>query len=140
VTANNGSSQDVPRVSGEIDSLRHELGRLVAELDRRRHEILDVKLQVRKHPGVVIAAAGVAALLLGGMVGMAVRNRREHARPATRAREARRAFARLLDHPERVANEPGLALKIATAAGVAAGTVVARRLAERFVARAVPRR
>lgn len=133
MTANNGTSHDVRRVSGEIDTLRQELGRLVSELDRRRHELLDVKLQVRKHPGVVIAAAGVAALLLGGMVGMAVRKRRQHARPATRAREARRALARLLDHPERVANEPGLALKIATAAGVAVGTVVARRLAERFV-------
>jgi hypothetical protein len=136
VTAHNGSSSDVRRVSGEIDTLRQELGRLVAELDRRRHELLDVKLQVRKHPGLVIAAAGVAALLLGGMVGVAVRKRRQHARPTARARETRRALARLLDHPERVANEPGLALKIATAAGVAAGSVVARRLAERFVTRA----
>jgi len=140
VTTHNGSSTDVRRVSGEIDTLRQELGRLVAELDRRRHELLDVRLQVRKHPGVVIAAAGVAALLVGGMVGMAFRKRRQHARPATRARETRRALARLLDHPERVANEPNVAMRIATAAGVAAGTVVARRLAERFVARAVPRR
>lgn len=139
MTVHDGSSHDVRRVSGEIDTLRQELGRLVAELDRRRHELLDLRLQVRKHPGLVIAAAGAAALLLGGLVGVAVRRRRQHERPTTRAREARRALARLLDHPERVAAEPNLALKIATAAGVAAGSVVARRLAERFVARAAPR-
>lgn len=139
MTASNGSSRDVPRVSGEIDTLRQELGRLVAELDRRRHDLLDVRLQVRKHPGIVLAAAGAAALLLGGLVGMAVRKRRQHARPTTRAREARRALARLLDHPERVAAEPNLAVKIAAAAGVAAGSAVARRVAERLVARAMPR-
>lgn len=140
MTANNGSFQDTRRVSGEIDTLRNELGRLVAELDRRRHELTDVKLQIRKHPAVVIVAAGAAALILGGLVGMAIRNRRQHARPTIRARDTRRALSRLIDHPERVAAEPNLAMKIATAAGVAAGSAVARRLAERFVARAVPNR
>ena len=140
MTATNGSPRDVRQVSGEIDTLRDELGRLVAELDRRRHELLDVKLQVRRHPGVVIVAAGAAALLLGGLVGMAIRKRRQQARPTTRVREARRALARLLDHPERVAAEPNVAIKIATAAGVAAGSAVARRLAQRFVSRAVPAR
>jgi hypothetical protein len=140
VTANDGSSRDVGRVSGEIDTLRQELGRLVGELDRRRHELLDVKLQIRRHPVAVAVTAGAAALLLGGVVGMALRRRRQHARPAIRAREARRALARLLDHPERVAHEQSTSRKIAAAAGVAVGSVVARRLAERFIGRTTPRR
>ncbi len=135
-----GPFEDVHRVEGEIDTLRRDLGRLVSELDRRRHELLDVRLQVRKHPRVVAGAAVGAALLVGGIVAVAVGNRRRHARPVTRARDARRALARLLDHPDRVAAEPSVGVKIATAVGVAAGSVLARRVAERFVARALPRR
>lgn len=135
-----GPGGEVQRVSDEIETLRAELGSLVSELDRRRHELVDVRLQLRRHPGVVLAAAGVAALLLGGAVAVSVRNRRRRARPAFRAQEARRALARLLDHPHRVAAEPSMGVKIATAVGVAAGSAVARRLAERLVTQALPRR
>jgi len=135
-----GPFDEVHRADDDVDSLRRELGRLVSELDRRRHELLDLRGQLRKHPRVVIGAAAGAALLLGGLVALSVGNRRRRARPAVRAFEARRALVRLLDHPHRVAAEPSMGVKIATAAGVAAGTVLARRLAERLVARAMPRR
>jgi hypothetical protein len=135
-----GAGGEVQRVSDEIETLRSELGGLVSELDRRRHELLDVRLQLRRHPGVVLAAAGAAALLLGGAVAVAVRNRRRRSRPAVRAQEARRALARLLEHPHRVATEPSMGVRIATAVGVAAGSAVARRVAERLVTRALPRR
>lgn len=133
-----GSPEDVRRVSGEIDVLRRDLGSIVAELDRRRHEMLDVRLQARRHPVVVVVAAGGAALLVGGLVALAIRQSRERRRPTRRVREARRALARLLDHPHRVAAEPSVAVKIATAAGVAAGSAIARQLATRMMARAAP--
>ncbi len=135
-----GSPEDVRRVSGEIDVLRRDLGSIVAELDRRRHELLDVRLQARRHPVVVVVAAGGAALLVGGLVALAIRQSRERRRPTRRVREARRAIARLLDHPHRVAAEPSAAVKIATAAGVAAGSAIARQLATRMMARAAPAR
>jgi hypothetical protein len=135
VTPADGSTREVRHVSGEIETLRDELGRMVSELDRRRHELMNFRLQLRRHPAVVIVAAGVAALLAGGLLGIAIRRRRHRARPTARAREARRAIARLLEHPQRVAAEPNIAAKIATAIGVAAGGVVARRLAERLVSR-----
>lgn len=128
------ADQQVRRVSGEIDGLRGELGALVAELDRRRHELFDLGLQVRRHPVAVAVAAATAALVLGGAVAMLVRGRRERRRPAVRAREARRALARLLEHPDRVATEPGVIQKIAAAAGVAAGTALAKGLVDRYVA------
>ncbi len=133
-----GSPEDVRRVSGEIDVLRRDLGSIVAELDRRRHEMLDVRLQARRHPVVVVIAAGGAALVVGGLVALAIRQSRERRRPTRRVREARRAIARLLDHPHRVAAEPSVAAKIATAAGVAAGSAIARQLATRMMARAAP--
>jgi hypothetical protein len=122
---------DVGRVSGEIDVLRNELGGLVAELDRRRHEALDLGLQVRRHPIAVAAVATAAALVLGGALALIVHTRRERRRPSTRARETRRALARLFDHPSRVAAEPSIPNKVATAVAIALATAVAKRLLER---------
>jgi hypothetical protein len=128
----NGSPRgDVGRVSGEIDTLRNELGGLVAELDRRRHEALDLGLQVRRHPVVVAAVATALALILGGSVALIVHTRREHRRPTVRARETRRALARLFDHPDRVAAEPSVANKVATAVAVAVATALVKRLLDR---------
>ena len=131
----NGSPGDeaVGRVAGEIDTLRSELGGLVAELDRRRHEALDVGLQIRRHPVLVATVATMAALLVGGVIAIAVRGRRQQRRPSVRAREARRALSRLFEHPDRVAAEPSMSNKIATAVGVAIATALAKRLVERSV-------
>lgn len=123
----------VGRVAGEIDSLRSELGGLVAELDRRRIEALDVGLQVRRHPVFVAAAATAAALFLGGAIALVVRGRRERRRPTARARETRRALARLFDHPGRVAAEPSFAARLGTAVGIAVASALTRRLVERTV-------
>ncbi len=127
-----GTRDPVGRVSGEIEMLRQDLGSLLSELDRRRRELLDLRLQARRHPVVVAVAAGAAALMLGGLLAAAVRRRR---RPPRRIREARRALARLLDHPERVAAEPNALARIATAAGIAAGSALARRLVHSAVTR-----
>jgi hypothetical protein len=129
----------VGRVEGEIGMLRNELGGLVAELDRRRVEVLDLRLQARKHPVLAAGVAVVAALLVGGAIALVVHGRRERRRPAVRAREARRALSRLFDHPDRVAAEPSIGNKIATAAGAALATALAKRLLERTVP-PVPRR
>lgn len=126
--------QQVSRVSAEIDGLRGELGTLVAELDRRRHELFDVGLQVRRHPVAVAIAAATAALVLGGLVAVMVRGRRDRRRPTVRAREARRALARLLDHPDRVAAEQSVVQRVVAAAGVAAGSALAKRMVDRYVA------
>jgi hypothetical protein len=125
--------EDVGRVAGEIDLIRHELGGLVAELDRRRHEAFDLRLQAKKHPVLVAAVATLAALLVGGGIAVAVRNARVRRRPSTRAREVRDAFFRIADHPRRVASQPSIGNKIATAVGVAVATALAKRLLERTV-------
>ncbi len=134
--------QQVQRVSGEIDALRGELGALVAELDRRRQELFDLGLQVRRHPVAVAVAAAATALVLGGLLALTVRGRRERRRPTVRAREARRALARLLERPDRIGVQPGTAQTILAAAGAAAGTALAKRMVARYVAvaRPAPRR
>jgi hypothetical protein len=126
--------ETVGRVSGEIDSLRGELGALVGELDRRRHEAFDLGLQARRHPVVAAIAAATLALAIGGLIALAVGTRRRRRRPSVRARETRRALARLLDHPDRVAAEPTVAHKAVAAAAAAAAATLARRLIQRQVA------
>jgi hypothetical protein len=132
-----GSPEQVRRVSSEIEGLRGELGSLVAELDRRRHEAFDLGLQARRHPVAVIVAASAVALVVGGLIAAAVRSRRQHRRPAVRARETRRALARLLEHPQRVAADQSVLQKVVAAVAATAGTAIAKRLVDRYV---VPRR
>jgi hypothetical protein len=131
----NGAREEaVGRVEGEIDSLRGELGGLVAELDRRRHEAFDLRLQLQRHPVAAAIAAAAAALVVGGAIALVVRGRREKRRPAVRARETRRALARLLEHPDRVAAEPSVANRVATAVLTLAATTLAKRLIDAKVA------
>jgi hypothetical protein len=129
----------VERVVGEIDSLRGELGGLVAELDRRRHEAFDVRLQLQRHPVTAAIAAAAAALVLGGVLAVAVHLRRERRRPSVRARQAKRALARLLDHPDRVAAEPSVGNKVVTAVLTLALGTLAKRMIDRKVAAPAPR-
>ena len=127
------SSPDVGRVAGEIDVLRNELGGLVSELDRRRHEALDLRLQVKRHPVLVATVATVAALVVGGAIALIVLDARRRRSPAHRAREVRDALSRLVDHPRRVAAEPSMSNKIATAVGAAVATAIAKRLVDRAI-------
>jgi hypothetical protein len=57
----------VRQLGAEIAELREELGGLVTELDRRRHDLLDVKLQLRRH---VVAATVTAVSLIGAVAGL----------------------------------------------------------------------
>ncbi len=115
-------------IEGEIEHLRSRLDKSLAELDRRRHELTDVQLQVRRHPRVVIGAGVLVALLVGGMaVSIYLARRRE--RPVERSRRMRLAMERMAAHPEKVARpEAGAAQKILVAVGTTALTMVVKKL------------
>ena len=100
----NGKSTEEPRppreIERDIEMLRTRLDRSLAELDRRRHELTDIKLQMHRHPAVFIGAGAVVVLALGG-VGYAVyRSRKPEELPA-KARRLRIAFRRAVELPER---------------------------------------
>ncbi len=130
---NGAGEETVGRVSGEIDTLRGELGALVAELDRRRHEALDIGLQVRRHPVAVAVAAATLALALGGRIARAVSARRERRRPAARVRETRRALQRIMERPHQVGRDPSIPRKVVAAVATAAAATLAKRLIQRQV-------
>ena len=131
---NRASEETVGKVSGEIESIRGEIGALVAELDRRRHEAFDLRLQARRHPVAVAIVAATLALAVGGLVALAIAAREHRRRPSVRARETGRALQRILQKPHRVAAEPSLPGKLVAAAATAAAATLARRLVQLRVA------
>jgi hypothetical protein len=124
-------------IAAEIEALRGDMGRILSELDRRRRDLLDPRIQLRRHPAVAVGA-GVVAAALGGTVALLIWRRRRQSTPAARARELGRAMGRLLHNPRNVAKEPSMGVKIATAAGSAAVTLMVKQLVSRALARIPP--
>lgn len=71
---------EVNRLRTEIEDARDGLGFYVTELDRRRHESLDLKLQLRKHKLLAIAVGVATVSAAAGAVAGVVRSRRKAAR------------------------------------------------------------
>jgi hypothetical protein len=114
-------------LGAEIAEIRDELGGLVAELDRRRHDLLDVRLQLRRHgpavAAVVISFIGAAA----GVVWLGVWRARKRQTLMSRAARVGRAVKGMIDSPERaaaIAPHPMVGRILTTAATTVAGTAV----------------
>ncbi|HXX68494.1 MAG TPA: hypothetical protein VEK07_14995 [Polyangiaceae bacterium] len=65
-----GKSRD--NLLHEADAVRARLLETVERLDRRRHEVLDVKLQLQRYASTLAAIALVALVITGSAVGFAV--------------------------------------------------------------------
>ena len=119
------------QLEGEIAMLRDELGGLVAELDRRRHELTDVKLQAKRHAlGATLTGVGLLASAAGFVWLGAWRARRRRTTMA-RIGRLREAVSRMVERPERVATEPSVPVKILTAAATAAVATAMKKVLER---------
>lgn len=123
----------VVRVSGEIETLRGQLATLVAELDRRRQEAFDIGLQVRRHPAAIAVAAVGAALVVGGVVALAVRRNRKRHELKTRAREVRRALGAIVKDPYNVAKDSTLTEKLVATAGTTVVTLLVKRVLDQLL-------
>ncbi len=119
------------QLEGEIALLRDELGGLVAELDRRRHELMDIKLQARRHVvGATLTGVGLLASA-AGFVWLGAWHARRRRTIAARVGRLREAVSRMVDRPERVASEPGIAARILTAVASAAVATAIKKVLER---------
>jgi len=118
-------------IESEITEVRTRLDRGLAELDRRRHELTDVRLRVRRHPMVAVAAGATVLLLIGG-VAYAIYASRQRQKPLPKAARLREALSRALDNPKKVAkSEPTVPEKILAAVGTVAATMLTKKLLER---------
>jgi hypothetical protein len=130
-----GVEKPAREIEKEIDDVRMRLDRSLAELDRRRHELMDVKLQVQKHPEALWIAGGVVVLIIGGVY-LAVRRAHKREEPMQKARRFRLATSRAMEHPERVARGEA---KVWEKIAASVGTTLAVALTKRLLDRAMPR-
>ena len=89
-------------LESDIERLRGELDGMVGELDRRRHEAFDLRLQLRRHAGVVATVGGVAiGVAIAGIAAWASARRRQD-RLLVRLQNLGRAVAIMARHPDRL--------------------------------------
>ena len=121
----------------DIEVVRNDLGKVAGELDRRRHELFDVRRQLTRHPLAIALIAGAALGIVAAGIALAkARRRRRYHDVAERFGRVREAIQRMSRHPERVARPtPSAGLRIATAGGTAAASVLARHLTQRLLNR-----
>ena len=67
------SPQEVSALRNEIEVIRDDLGEYISELDRRRHDALDLKLQFRKHKELVLSMGVGLVAVVGGLIAWRVR-------------------------------------------------------------------
>jgi hypothetical protein len=92
---------DPREVETEIELIRSDIDVLVGELDRRRHEVLDVRVQARKHP-IGASVVGLAAALVAAGLTTWIYRRLRPETPAMRARKVGEALALIARDPDRL--------------------------------------
>lgn len=118
------------------DRIRGELLRTLDELDRRRHEAMDLRHQALVHWKLV---AGLGVTVVGVVAGQIALTRwLEHRAELRRRARRREAFLRAWQHPERLAPVRHSASvewgnKAVTILGTAVMTALARRLVQRVI-------
>lgn len=118
-------------IERDIEHVRVRLDRSLAELDRRRHELTDVRLQMRKHPAVFIGAGAVVLLMLGGVGFVIYRSRKREELPQ-KAKRLRIAIGRAVDEPQKVArSQPPVWEKILAAVGTTIAVNLTKKMVER---------
>jgi len=138
-----GAGARVRELGNEITQVRRWLNTLVAELDRRRHNVTNWRHLLREHAGTV----AVGALVLGAVVATPLaisQTRRRQRSPLSRrgadltdkARRLGRALGRVAQDPDRLAAAPpprvfGLGASALVGIALTAAQVLARAMLQR---------
>ena len=118
----------------QIDSIRRNLTGIVRELDHRRHDLTDVKMQIDKHKPELLAAAGSVVAVAGVVGAIAFFVSRRNKKLSVRATHMRKAIARVLEDPNRLARpEPTILKKVATALVVAVVAAAGKKVATMMI-------
>jgi hypothetical protein len=125
---------DARRIEQNIDETRDHLGDLLTELNRRRRDALNIRLQMQRRPAAVVLAAVAVVGALAGIVVLAVHRRHRRRSLGGRADRMRVALRAIASHPELLAQrEPTVSRKVAAAGGSAVASVLGKALAKRLV-------
>lgn len=96
----NGHGKSRDDLTRQANQVRSKLLHTVEVLDQRRHEAIDLKLQLQRHVRTVMALAGIALLVTSAAVAFAVH--RISTAPERRRRDRRRLVLQMWHHPDRV--------------------------------------
>lgn len=121
-------------LTSAIAQSRDRLGLILSELERRRRDLFDIRLQLRRNaiPLVMLVAGigGIVALSLN----MRAKRMRNERRLVARFHRARRAVSRAVRDPDRVAAPPpDLGKKVLIAVASAAATTLVTAVVKRIV-------
>ncbi len=87
----------------EVREIRENVTEVIGELDRRRHEVFDWRIQLRRN-AVPLALTTLGFLVfVAGAAGISAWRRRRRDRPLARAKRMRAALSRMVAHPELIA-------------------------------------
>ncbi len=123
----------------KADAVRNRLVVTLSSLDERRRALTDVRAQVRRHPGVLVAAFGLVVVGLGGTLAISA----WHASAVRRRRRTERwhALRRFWFHPELLARdkppEGSLLQRVGASIVISALTYAASTIAKKGVRRLV---
>ena len=126
--SNGSGPEQAELLQRDIERLRSDLANTVGELDRRRHDLLDVRGQLRRPPVPIVRVAAALLALAAGGIALAVTRRRRRQELPARLERLREALQRMVAKPNRVATDPGVGRKIVAAAGGAAASLTAKKL------------
>jgi hypothetical protein len=88
-------------LEANANALRSRLARTLESLDRRRHDLFNVKVQASRHPWLTFAVGATALGALASTIGVSYLLHRHHKRQLPM--ERLRALGRIWHHPKRVA-------------------------------------
>jgi hypothetical protein len=127
--------ENVDALEHDVDRIRNNIGELIRELNYRRHEAFDLKLQFQRHAARVIVAGAAMVAVVAGAIALAVARRRRRRSIGARVTRLREALRRISAHPEHLAErQPSVSRKMAAAGGSAIASVLGKRLVKRLVA------
>jgi len=125
---------EVDALERDVDRIRSNIGELIRELNHRRHEAFDLRLQFQRHAARVILAGAAMVAVFAGAIALAVARRRRRRSIGARVTRLRAALRRISAHPEDLAGrQPSVTRKVAAAGGSAVASVLGKRLARRLV-------
>ena len=126
--------QQVDTLEQEVDRIRGNIGALVRELNHRRHDALDLKLQFRQHAGRMVLVGVALVAFIAGSIALARARIRRRRTVRAKINRLRTALRRIANHPERVAERtPNVPRKLLAAGGSAIAAAFGKRIAKRLV-------
>jgi len=125
---------EVEQLEHDVDLIRANLGDLIGELNTRRRDALDIRLQFQRHAGRLILVGAVVIAMVAGGIALFVSSRRRRQSFSARASRLGKALRRAVAHPEHLAERrPSVPRKIAAAGGGAIASEIGKRMAKRLV-------